>query len=60
MCIQLKVDAEKVRQTLLQKYETGVIAIGNLLRIAFSSVAEKDIEELFDNIFNACKEEKNI
>ncbi len=60
MCIELKegIDAEKARQTLLEKYDTGVIAIQNMLRIAFSSVAEKDIQELFDNIYNACKEAK--
>ena len=58
MCIELKqgMDAEKVRQTLLKKYDTGVISIQNMLRLAFSSVAEKDIEELFENIYNACKE----
>lgn len=58
MCIEIKqrIDAEKVRQILLQKYDTGVISMGNLLRITFSSVAEKDIKELFDNIYNACKE----
>lgn len=57
MCIELKdgLDAEKIRQTLLNQYSTGVIAIGNLLRIAFSSVAGKDIHTLFENIYNACK-----
>ena len=59
MCIELKnLDAEKVRQTLLKKYDTGVISIGNLLRIAFSSVAETDLEELFENIYKACKDQK--
>lgn len=58
MCIELKegIDAEKVRKILLDKYETGVIAIGNILRLAYSSVAEKDMQDLFDNIYNACKE----
>lgn len=57
MCVELKegIDAEKVRQTLLEKYDTGVIAIKNMLRIAFSSVAEKDIKKLFENIYKACK-----
>lgn len=56
MCIELKegLDAETVRQTLLKKYSTGVIAVGTLLRIAFSSVAEKDIPTLIENIYNAC------
>jgi aspartate/methionine/tyrosine aminotransferase len=57
MCIELKegLDAETVRQTLLKKYSTGVIAVGNLLRIAFSSVAEKDIPTLIENIYDACQ-----
>jgi aspartate/methionine/tyrosine aminotransferase len=59
MCVELKpgLDAEKVRQTLLKKYDTGVITMKNLLRIAYSSVAEKDIKQLFENIYNACKEQ---
>ncbi|MFC1728225.1 aminotransferase class I/II-fold pyridoxal phosphate-dependent enzyme [Nanoarchaeota archaeon] len=54
MCVQLNKDAEEVRQELLEKYDTGVIAMGNLLRIAFSGVAEKDIKQLFENIYEAC------
>jgi len=59
MCIELRegLNAERIRQTLLNKYSTGVIAVGNLLRIAFSSVPEKDIPTLFNNIYNACKKE---
>ncbi len=62
MCIELtpKLDAEKVRQTLLSKYNTGVIAVNNLLRIAYSSVAEDYIEQLFENIYNACQDVKNF
>ena len=58
MCIKLKgdLDSEKVRQILLSKYSTGVIAIGSLLRIAFSAVAESNVSELFENIYSACKE----
>ena len=56
MCIQLadNLDGEKVRRELLENYDTGVITIGNLLRIAFSGVKEADIEILFENIYNAC------
>jgi len=54
ICIELKQDAEEVRQILLKKYDTGVISIGNLLRIAYSSVPKKDIRKLFDNIRRAC------
>jgi len=57
MCIKLKnKNAEDIRQKLLEKYDTGVIAMGNLLRLAFSSVAKKEIKQLFENIYNACKE----
>ncbi|TKJ17718.1 aspartate aminotransferase [Candidatus Woesearchaeota archaeon B3_Woes] len=59
MCIELNTDAEKVRQTLLEKYSTGVIAMGNLLRIAFSALSKNQIQELFDNIYKACKEQGN-
>ncbi len=58
MCVELneKLNAEKVRQILLNKYDTGLIAVSNLLRIAYSSISGKYIPELFDNILNACKE----
>ena len=58
MCIKLKdgINAEKVRQILLKKYDTGVICMPPLLRIAFSAVARENIKELFDNIYKACKE----
>jgi aspartate/methionine/tyrosine aminotransferase len=58
MCIRLKdvVDGEKLRRLLLDKYDTGVIHLNQIIRIAFSSVAESDIPALFENIYNACKE----
>jgi aspartate/methionine/tyrosine aminotransferase len=56
MCIKLNKDSEKVRQVLLSKYDTGVIATGDLLRIAFSSAPKDQLEELYDNIYKACKE----
>jgi aspartate/methionine/tyrosine aminotransferase len=58
MCIKLddNLSGEKVRKVLLEHYNTGVVALGNLLRIAFSSVSEENIVLLFDNIYNACKE----
>ena len=56
MCVKLKnKDAEQIRQILLDKYDTGVIAIGNILRIAFSSVKTELIQEIFENIYKACK-----
>ncbi|MCG8696762.1 MAG: aminotransferase class I/II-fold pyridoxal phosphate-dependent enzyme, partial [Bacteroidales bacterium] len=58
MCIQLKdtIDGEALRKLLNKKYDTGVISLSNIIRIAFSGVAVDKIELLFDNIFNACKE----
>ncbi len=57
MCVEMKKqDAEEVRQKLLKEYDTGIIALGNLIRVAYSSLPAKYIEELFDNLFNACKD----
>ncbi|MFC3041710.1 aminotransferase class I/II-fold pyridoxal phosphate-dependent enzyme [Virgibacillus xinjiangensis] len=52
MCLELlHTDAEKLRVHLLDKYGVGTIAVNATdLRIAFSSVEEKDIEELFELI----------
>lgn len=57
MCVELNegLDAEKIRQKLLSQYDTGVVAQGNLLRIAYSSVKADDIPVLFKNIYNACR-----
>jgi len=60
MCVKLKegLEGEKMRKLLIEKYSIGVIALGNLLRIAFSAVAAKDIKDLFEGIYSACKELK--
>jgi len=60
MCIQLSGDlqGEEVRQALIKKYDIGTISIGKILRLAFSSVAETDIPELFESIYKACSEIK--
>jgi len=60
MCIGLKenIDGEALRQLLLEKYDTGVINMNNIIRIAFSAVAEKNIPLLFENIYLACNELK--
>lgn len=60
MCIKLAegLDAEKLRKILIEKYSIGVISLGNLLRIAYSGVAAKDVEELFEGIYMACKDYK--
>lgn len=58
MCVRLNqgIDAEQLRQILITKYDTGVIALGDLLRIAFSSTPTQLLETLFDNIYKAGKE----
>jgi aspartate/methionine/tyrosine aminotransferase len=57
MCVRIKNgDAESVRQLLLKKYGTGVIALGDLIRIAFSSTPYSKIELLMSNIYWAAKE----
>lgn len=61
MCIELKngIGSEIVRQTLINKYSTGVISISNMLRIAFSSVPTDKIKQLFENIYQACNKLKS-
>ena len=58
MCVRLKngLQAEPVRQLLLKKYDTGVIALGNMIRIAFAAVPNQKIPVLFDAIYLACVE----
>ncbi|MNJ54658.1 hypothetical protein D3C77_501090 [compost metagenome] len=55
MCLKLKeVQAEELRQHLLHEYSVGTIALGDHdLRIAFSCIAEENLEELFDIIYKA-------
>jgi hypothetical protein len=58
MCVALKkgLNAEKLRQHLLEKYSTGVIVFGNVIRLAFSAVSQAKIPELVENLYKACKE----
>jgi len=58
MCVELKdtLNAEAIRKILLDKYSTGVIVFGNLIRVAFSAVPQSKIPELFENIYLACKD----
>lgn len=58
MCIELKkgLVAEEVRKHLLEKYSTGVIVLGNVIRLAFSAVPQDKIPELVENIYKACKD----
>jgi aspartate/methionine/tyrosine aminotransferase len=58
MCLKLKtVDAEQLRQHLLNKYGIGTIALGETdLRVAFSCIEESGVAELFDLIYNGVKD----
>ncbi|HEY5510544.1 MAG TPA: aminotransferase class I/II-fold pyridoxal phosphate-dependent enzyme [Prolixibacteraceae bacterium] len=58
MCFELKdgLVAEDIRKILLEKYSTGVIVFGNLIRIAFSAVPEEKIAKLVENIHAACQD----
>ncbi len=56
MCVTLKngLDCEKVRQILLNEFDTGLINLSGVLRIAFSSVSAAVIPTIFENIYKAC------
>jgi aspartate/methionine/tyrosine aminotransferase len=58
MCLKVKnVGAEALRVHLLDKYGVGAISIGKTdLRVAFSCIAEEDIKDLFDLIYEAVKD----
>ncbi|RHW05913.1 aminotransferase class I/II-fold pyridoxal phosphate-dependent enzyme [Bacillus cereus] len=58
MCLKLKeVNAEKLRHHLLNQYGVGVVAFNSKdLRVAFSCVEERDIEELLNLIYKAVKD----
>ncbi len=58
MCLRLKkgLNTEEVRAHLLTKYNTGVIALGDVIRLAFSSVPQSKIPVLLENLYNACKD----
>ena len=56
MCVQPKkgIVAEEVRKHLLEKYSTGVIVLGNVVRLAFSAVPKAVLPQLVENIYKAC------
>jgi len=58
MCLKLKnVEAEPLRAHLLNQYGVGTISVNKTdLRIAFSSVEADQIQELFDLIYQGCKD----
>lgn len=56
MCIRPAkgIDAVELGQCLLNDFDTGIIALQGLARIAFSSVPAENIPQLMDNIYQAC------
>jgi aspartate/methionine/tyrosine aminotransferase len=58
MCVRVKgVDAERLRQHLLERHGVGLIASGPTdLRVAFSCLEERDIEPLFEIVHQAIAE----
>lgn len=56
MCIELKKGllAEEIREHLLEYYNTGVIVLGNVIRLAFSAVPQAQLPQLVENIYKAC------
>jgi len=58
MCVGIKkgLDAEKIRLHLLEKYSTGVIVFGNVIRLAFSATPQDKIPELVENLYRACRD----
>ncbi|MDP3980211.1 MAG: aminotransferase class I/II-fold pyridoxal phosphate-dependent enzyme [Chlamydiota bacterium] len=58
MCVQLmdNLNAEEVRKHLLKKYDTGLISLGTMIRVAFSSVGADKLQQIFDNLYATCKE----
>ncbi|MCK4531121.1 MAG: aminotransferase class I/II-fold pyridoxal phosphate-dependent enzyme, partial [Candidatus Marinimicrobia bacterium] len=60
MCVALAdgLDGDKIRKLLIEKYNTGTIYIRGVIRLAYSAVALDNIEQLFENLYQACKEQK--
>ena len=58
MCLRLKsVNAEALRQHILDKYGVGVISVGDTdVRVAFSCTEVDDIQELFDLIYQGVQD----
>lgn len=60
MCVDLAegIDGEEVRAVLLDEFDTGIINLNNVIRVAFSAVSAALIPELFDNLYKACQKVK--
>jgi aspartate/methionine/tyrosine aminotransferase len=61
MCVRLhNKNSEAVRKKLIEKYSTGVIAQGDVIRLAFSAVPFDMLEKLYDNLYQAACECRNV
>jgi len=62
MCLKLKtVEAEPLRQHLLDKYGVGLISLGSTdLRVAFSCLEKADVEDLFRIVHKAIKDLESL
>jgi len=60
-CFELKegIDSEKLRQLLLEKYDTGIITNEKLVRVAFSGLCTDRIPEMLENLYKACIETRS-
>ena len=58
MCVALAdgLDGNKVRRTLIERYDTGVIFIQGVIRLAYSALGSDRIETLFENLYAACRD----
>ncbi|MEL7589625.1 MAG: aminotransferase class I/II-fold pyridoxal phosphate-dependent enzyme [Prolixibacteraceae bacterium] len=58
MCVKLVagLDGEELRRLLIEKYSIGIINLNNIIRIAFAAVGAKDVPELFEGLYKACKD----
>ena len=57
MCVEVQVDAERLRLHLLDEYGIGLIATGpNDIRVAFSCLQLDEIEPLFEALHEAIQE----
>ena len=59
MCVRLNgADPETVRKELLASFDTGVIVLSGLIRLAYSSVPGNKLEQLFINLHTAVQQVK--
>jgi aspartate/methionine/tyrosine aminotransferase len=58
MCLRIKsVNAETLRQHLLNRYGVGVIAVDDTdIRVAFSCIEVEEVQQLFDIIYQGVKD----